>query len=386
MRRLWLVFAQSTTIGLAVLFVLTTLRPDLLDWRDSRRSESSGAREGAPSSSQQRMLSFSDAVRKATPAVVNIFTSQEVKVPRHPFMDDPVFRYFFGSQFDAQTRRSSSLGSGVIVSEKGYVLTNHHVIEAADEIEVALSDSRRSKARVVGTDPETDMAVLKIDLKNVPAITFAASDQARVGDIVLAIGNPYGVGQTVTFGIVSALGRHLGISTFENSIQTDAAINPGNSGGALVDLNGNLLGINSAIYSRTGGSQGIGFAIPSNLARQVMEQILENGVVTRGWVGIGVQDITPELAESLKLARTSGALITDVVSGGPADVAGLKSGDVLLSVGDKPVNDYAGSLEAIAALKPKTSTVLKVQRNSREVNLSVNVGLRPKPRREMQPQ
>ena len=386
MRRLWLVFAQSTTIGLAVLFVLTTLRPDLLDWRDSRRSESSGAREGAPSSSQQRMLSFSDAVRKATPAVVNIFTSQEVKVPRHPFMDDPVFRYFFGSQFDAQTRRSSSLGSGVIVSEKGYVLTNHHVIEAADEIEVALSDSRRSKARVVGTDPETDMAVLKIDLKNVPAITFAASDQARVGDIVLAIGNPYGVGQTVTFGIVSALGRHLGISTFENSIQTDAAINPGNSGGALVDLNGNLLGINSAIYSRTGGSQGIGFAIPSNLARQVMEQILENGVVTRGWVGIGVQDITPELAESLKLARTSGALITDVVTGGPADVAGLKPGDVLLSVGDKPVNDYAGSLEAIAALKPKTSTVLKVQRNSREVNLSVNVGLRPKPRREMQPQ
>ena len=386
MRRLWLVFAQSTTIGLAVLFVLTTLRPDLLDWRDSRRSESSGAREGAPSSSQQRMLSFSDAVRKATPAVVNIFTSQEVKVPRHPFMDDPVFRYFFGSQFDAQTRRSSSLGSGVIVSEKGYVLTNHHVIEAADEIEVALSDSRRSKARVVGTDPETDMAVLKIDLKNVPANTFAASDQARVGDIVLAIGNPYGVGQTVTFGIVSALGRHLGISTFENSIQTDAAINPGNSGGALVDLNGNLLGINSAIYSRTGGSQGIGFAIPSNLARQVMEQILENGVVTRGWVGIGVQDITPELAESLKLARTSGALITDVVSGGPADVAGLKPGDVLLSVGDKPVNDYAGSLEAIAALKPKTSTVLKVQRNSREVNLSVNVGLRPKPRREVQPQ
>jgi len=317
---------------------------------------------------------------------VNIFTSQEIKVPRHPFMDDPVFRYFFGSQFDAQTRRSSSLGSGVIVSEKGYVLTNHHVIEAADEIEVALSDSRRSKARVVGTDPETDMAVLKIDLKNVPAITFAASDQARVGDIVLAIGNPYGVGQTVTFGIVSALGRHLGISTFENSIQTDAAINPGNSGGALVDLNGNLLGINSAIYSRTGGSQGIGFAIPSNLARQVMEQILENGVVTRGWVGIGVQDITPELAESLKLARTSGALITDVVAGGPADVAGLKPGDVLLSVGDKPVNDYAGSLEAIAALKPKTSTVLKVQRNSREINLSVNVGLRPKPRREVQPQ
>ena len=382
MRRLWLIFAQSTTIGLAVLFVLTTLRPDLLDW--SNRPATAGE-TGLPAP-QQRLMSFSDAVRQATPAVVNIFTSQEIKVPRHPFMDDPVFRYFFGNQFDAQTRRSSSLGSGVIVSEKGYVLTNHHVIEAADEIEVALSDGRRSKARVVGTDPETDMAVLKIDLKNVPAITFAASDQARVGDIVLAIGNPYGVGQTVTFGIVSALGRHLGISTFENSIQTDAAINPGNSGGALVDLNGYLLGINSAIYSRTGGSQGIGFAIPSNLARQVMEQILENGAVTRGWVGIGVQDITPELAESLKLARTSGALVTDVVAGGPADAAGLKPGDVLLSVGEKTVNDYASSLEAISALKPKTSTTLKIQREAKEISLSVNVGLRPKPRREARPE
>lgn len=387
MRRLWLIFAQSTTIGLAILFVISTLRPDLLAWGTGRNGvDVVTTREAAPATSSQRMMSFSDAVRKATPAVVNIFTSKETKVPRHPFMDDPVFRYFFGDQFDAQTRRSSSLGSGVIVSDKGYVLTNHHVIEAADEIEVALSDTRRSKARVVGTDPETDLAVLKIDLKNVPAITFASSEQAHVGDIVLAIGNPYGVGQTVTFGIVSALGRHLGISTFENSIQTDAAINPGNSGGALVDLDGNLLGINSAIYSRTGGSQGIGFAIPSSLAKQVMAQIIENGVVTRGWVGIGVQDITPELAQSLKLSRTNGALITDIVAGGPAEKAGVKPGDVLFSVADKPVKDYATALAAIAALKPNTSAALKVQRESREMSVTVNVGLRPKPRREERPQ
>jgi serine protease DegQ len=387
MRRLWLIFAQSTTIGLAVLFVVSTLRPDLLAPGERRPGSSVvTTREAAPALSSQRLTSFSDAVRKATPAVVNIYTSKESKLPRHPFMDDPMFRYFFGDQFDAQTRRSSSLGSGVIVSDTGYVLTNNHVIEAADEIEVALSDTRRSKAKVVGTDPETDLAVLKIDLKNIAAITFASSDQASVGDIVLAIGNPYGVGQTVTFGIVSALGRHLGISTFENSIQTDAAINPGNSGGALVDLNGNLLGINSAIYSRSGGSQGIGFAIPSSLAKQVMEQIIENGVVTRGWVGIGVQDITPELAESLKLSRTSGALITDVVGGGPAEKAGIKPGDVLISVAGKTVNDYAGTLNAIAALKPNTPAPLAILRGSREMSITVNVGLRPKPRREEQKQ
>ena len=384
MRKLWLIFAQSTTIALAILFVVTTLRPDLLPGDTGRAGiDVVTTREAAPAPlSSQRMLSFSDAARKAMPAVVNIYTSKEVKVPRHPFMDDPMFRYFFGNQFDAQTRRSSSLGSGVIVSDKGYVLTNHHVVEAADEIEIALADARRARARVVGTDPDTDLAVLKIDLKNVPAITFASSEQARVGDIVLAIGNPYGVGQTVTFGIVSALGRHLGINTFENSIQTDAAINPGNSGGALVDASGNLLGINNMIYSRSGGSQGIGFAIPSNLAKQVMEQIIETGSVTRGWVGVGVQDITPELAESLKLAKTNGALITEVVSGGPADKAGVRPGDVLVGVGDKPVKDYNTSLEAIAALKPKMSVVLKIQRESRDMDFTVSVGVRPKPRRE----
>ena len=381
MRKFWLIFAQTTTICLGILFVVSTLRPELLARNAPPSVGIVTAREVPTDAPSRRLASYSDAARIAMPAVVNINTTKEVKVPRQPFMDDPVFRYFFGNQFDAQTRRSSSLGSGVIVSDQGYILTNHHVVEAADDIEVALADTRRAKARVVGTDPETDIAVLKIDLKNLPVITFAQSDQARVGDIVLAIGNPYGFGQTVTFGIVSALGRHLGINTFENSIQTDAAINPGNSGGALVDISGNLLGINNAIYSPSGGSQGIGFAIPSNFAKQVMGQIIATGVVTRGWVGIGMQDMTPELAESLGLPRVSGALITEVVNGSPADKAGLKPGDILNGVENKPVTDYATTLNLIAALKPGTVATLKVIRDRKELELAVNVGTRPKPKR-----
>jgi serine protease DegQ len=383
MRRLWLIFAQTTTICLGVLFVVSTLRPDLLASRTRPGVDVITTREAAPEASARRVNSFSDAAKKAMPTVVNIYTSKETRVQRHPFMDDPVFRYFFGEQGDAQTRRSSSLGSGVIVSDKGYILTNHHVVEAADEIEVALADTRRAAARVVGSDPETDLAVIKIDLKNVPAVTFAQSEQARVGDIVLAIGNPFGVGQTVTSGIISALGRsHLGINTFENFIQTDAAINPGNSGGALVDVNGNLLGINSAIYSRTGGSQGIGFAIPSSLAKQVMEQIIENGTVTRGWVGIGVQNLTPELADSLKLPKVNGALITDVVNGSPADKAGIKPGDVLTGVESQAVTDYDSTLALISALKPGNTATLKVLREKTESEVKVNVGKRPRPRRD----
>jgi serine protease DegQ len=385
MRKLWFIFAQTTTICLGILFVVSTLRPDLLSWSVAHPKVDVVTTGSVPvpvETSPHQALSFSDAARKAMPTVVNIYTSSEVKSQRHPFMDDPVFRYFFGDQFDAQSRRTASLGSGVIVSDQGYVLTNHHVVDAADDIEVALADSRRAKAHIVGTDPETDIAVLKIDLKNAPAIAFAQSEQAHVGDIVLAIGNPYGVGQTVTLGIVSALGRHLGNSTFENSIQTDAAINPGNSGGALVDVNGNLIGINNAIYSRTGGSQGIGFAIPSSLARQVMQQIIENGVVTRGWVGIGVQDVTPELAESLKLPKTNGALITEVVSGSPADKAGVRPGDMLVGVENKPVTDYGSTLTLISALKPGALAGLKVVRDKSELEFKVNVGKRPKPKRD----
>lgn len=385
MRRLWLIFAQTATVCLGVLFAVATLRPDLLPGHAPPPSSVDVVTVKEPQVEAQaprRITSFSDAARKAMPAVVNIYTSKETKVARHPFMDDPVFRHFFGEQFDAQTRRSTNLGSGVLVSDQGYILTNNHVVEAADEIEIALADTRRAKARVVGTDPETDLAVLKIDLKSLPALAFAQSDQARVGDIVLAIGNPYGVGQTVTSGIVSALGRHVGMNTFENLIQTDAAINPGNSGGALVDINGNLLGINSMIYSRTGGSQGIGFAIPSSVAKQVMEQVIEHGTVTRGWVGIGVQDLTGELADSLKLPRIPGALITDVANGSPAERSGMRPGDVLVSVENKAVIGQISTLNVIAALKPGSTATLGVVRERKDLQLKVTVGERPKPRRQ----
>ena len=318
------------------------------------------------------------------PAVVNIFTSKQVKLPQHPFMNDPLFRHFFGGDVRGQgpSRRASSLGSGVIVSNQGYVLTNFHVIESADEIEVLLSDNRKASAKIVGGDPETDLAVIKIDLPNVPTIVFGRPEAASVGDVVLAIGNPYGVGQTVTLGIVSALGRsQLGISTFENFIQTDAAINPGNSGGALVDVQGRLLGINTAIYSRSGGSAGIGFAIPANMARQVMDQIIANGTVTRGFIGIEPQEITAELAESFKLPKDQGVLIAGVVRNGPADKAGIKPGDVLIEVEGAPVRDAAGMLNLIAQLTPGSSGRLKLVRQGQSLEVAVTVGKRPRPQR-----
>jgi serine protease DegQ len=308
-----------------------------------------------------------------------------MKIQRHPFMDDPVFRHFFGERFDAQTSRSTNLGSGVIVSEQGYILTNSHVVEAADEIEVALADTRRAKARIVGTDPETDLAVLKIDMPKLPSILFGQSDRAHVGDIVLAIGNPFAVGQTVTLGIISAVGRsHLGINTFENFIQTDAAINPGNSGGALVDTSGQLIGINTAIYSRTpgGASLGIGFAIPASTAKQVLEQILQSGTVTRGWIGVGVQDMTQELSESFKLPEIRGALITEVFRGTPADKAGVKLGDILIAVEGTPVTDSSSMLNLVAALDPGKQATLRVVRSQQETNIKVVIGRRPAQQRE----
>jgi serine protease DegQ len=298
-------------------------------------------------------------------------------------MDDPRFRFFFGDEFDNNApQQSSSLGSGVIVSHDGYILTNHHVVESADEIEVALADGRTAKGHIIGSDPDTDLAVIKVDLGNsLPAITFGQSDQAHVGDIVLAVGNPFGVGQTVTMGIISALKRnHLGLSTFENFIQTDAAINPGNSGGALVDVEGNLLGINSAIYSPNGGSLGIGFAIPVSTAKKVMEQIIQNGAVTRGWVGIAVQELTPELAESFKLKDTMGVLIAEVVRGSPADKAGIKAGDILVSIDGKPLADSTAMLETISALPPGKEAALLLLRNQSEIVIQVKVGKRPKPK------
>jgi serine protease DegQ len=382
MRRFWLVFSQAVTVAVAVLFVVSTFRPEWLPSRGGGATlavvQPSPATGPQPVTSQ--IGSFHEAVRRATPSVVNIFTSKEIQTPRHPLLNDPIFRRFFGDQVPEEAQRASSLGSGVIVSSSGYVLTNHHVVEAADEIEVALADGKKLLAKVVGNDPETDLAVLRLNADNLPAITFGSSDALRVGDVVLAIGNPFGVGQTVTSGIVSALGRTgLGINTFENFIQTDAAINPGNSGGALIDAGGNLVGINTAIFSRSGGSMGIGFAIPVSTAQMVLEQIVKTGSVTRGWIGVEVQEITAPVAESFKLGNVRGALIAGVLRGGPADKAGIKPGDVLTEVQGKPVADPATMLNLIAALPPGGSAKLKLKRQNQDVETTVAVGRRPKP-------
>jgi len=313
------------------------------------------------------------------PAVVNIFTSKEIKEPSHPLLDDPTLRKFFGDPSESKARRRANLGSGVIVSAKGYILTNHHVIEAADEVEIAMIDGRKAKATIIGTDPETDLAVLKIDLKDLPAITFGQSEQARVGDVVLALGNPFGVGQSVTMGIVSALSRsQVGINTFENFIQTDAAINPGNSGGALTDTLGNLIGINTGIYSKTGGSLGIGFAIPVHVAKQVMEQIIESGTVIRGWLGVSMQDMAPELYESLDTDQKTGSLVASVLKDGPADKAGIKPGDLLVAVENKPVKNAAEILYLVAALAPGETVNVTVIRNDERKDISIKVGVRPR--------
>jgi serine protease DegQ len=375
MRKYWLLFAQSVTVALGALFIVTLFKPDLLRWQPQPQNLTIRQVQQTAEGPVAPTESFAPAAQKVTPAVVNVFTQQKVRTPA---LQDPIFRYFFGDRVDPRPREVSNLGSGVIVSPNGYILTNQHVVEAADEIQVALADGRTLPARVVGSDPETDLAVLKIDIDKLPAITFAQIDSLKVGDWVLAVGNPFGVGQTVTAGIVSALGRtHLGINTFENFIQTDAAINPGNSGGALVDSQGNLVGVNSAIYSRTGGSQGIGFAIPVSIARQVMEQIIKSGSVTRGWVGIEVQDLTPELAESFNLKTTEGALIAGVLKGGPADAGGVRPGDILQAVNANAVVDSASLLNLIAALPPGKDAQLTVARKQQSLKLKIRVGRRP---------
>ncbi|KVW95672.1 2-alkenal reductase [Thiobacillus denitrificans] len=378
MRKLWLLFAQSTTVALGVLFIIVLFKPDLVRWQPQQQSLTLQQVQAPSGGAGTASESFAPAAQKVIPSVVNVFTQQKVRTPAHPALQDPIFRYFFGDRLDERPREVSNLGSGVIVSANGYILTNHHVVEAADEIQVALANGQTLPARVVGADPETDLAVLKIDANDLPAITFAQIDSIQVGDWVLAVGNPFGVGQTVTAGIVSALGRsRLGINTFENFIQTDAAINPGNSGGALVDAAGNLVGVNSAIYSRTGGSQGIGFAIPVSIARQVMEQIIQSGRVTRGWVGIEVQDLTPELAESFSLKSAEGALIAGVLKGGPADAGGIRPGDILLAVNGNKVSNSASLLNLIAALKPSDNTQLTVLRKQQSLDLKIQVGRRP---------
>lgn len=374
MKRHWLLFSQLVTVAMAIWFVVATLKPEWLN--RAPRIAGVTLQEAAPVAAGAVMPgSLSPAAKRAAPAVVSIATTQAAA--KNPQSNDPWFRFFYGDREDDTPQ--AGLGSGVIVSPEGYILTNNHVIEGADEIEVTLSDSRRARATVIGTDPETDLAILRIRLDRLPVITLGNSDTAQVGDKVLAIGNPFGVGQTVTSGIVSALGRNqLGINTFENFIQTDAAINPGNSGGALVDVNGSLLGINTAIYSRSGGNMGIGFAIPVSTARQVLEGIVRDGQVTRGWVGVEPNELTPELAETFGLKDVEGVIITGVLQNAPAAKAGLRPGDVLVRVAGEPVRHVGELLTRIAALPPGVPAKLDVMRRNQALTLEVTPAQRPK--------
>jgi serine protease DegQ len=387
LRRFWLLFAQAVTVLLALMFIIATLKPQWLQRQGQFGRQLAepivALREVAPGiSTGHAETSYAEAAQKAMPAVVNVFSSKDGSLPPDPRAKDPLFRYFFGDRNNRkqQEQPASNLGSGVIVSSEGYILTNQHVVDGADQIEVALADGRTASAKVIGIDPETDLAVLKVNMSNLPTITLGRMDQTRVGDVVLAIGNPFGVGQTVTMGIVSALGRnHLGINTFENFIQTDAPINPGNSGGALVDVNGNLLGINTAIYSRSGGSLGIGFAIPVSTARSVLESIITTGTVTRGWIGVEPQDVTPEIAESFGLDQKSGAIVAGVLKSGPADRAGIKPGDILTSVNGQVITDTTRLLNVIAQIKPGTAAKVHVVRKGHQIDLDVMIGKRPPP-------
>ena len=373
MKRYWLLFSQVVTVLFAVWFVLVTLKPE---WLNRRPSLQGVTLLEAPSNAPGTVMpgSMSPAAKSAAPAVVSIATTQARR--SHPLANDPWFRFFYGDREDDSPQMG--LGSGVIVSPEGYILTNNHVVEGAQEIEVTLSDSRRTTAKVIGTDPDTDLAVLRITLDRLPVIAMGNSDTVQVGDKVLAIGNPFGVGQTVTGGIISALGRNqLGINTFENFIQTDAAINPGNSGGALVDVNGSLLGINTAIYSRSGGNMGIGFAIPVNTARQVLDGLVRNGQVTRGWIGVEPVELNSDLAETFGIKQTEGVIITGVLQNGPAFKAGLKPGDVLLAVGEKDVRNVSELLTLIAAQTPGTAVKMRIKRRNADMTLEVTPAQRP---------
>ena len=379
MRKLWLVFAQSATIALALFLIVNTLKPEWLGelpvtglhpHRQTVEIKESPINVVAPGS-------YRDAAKRAMPSVVNIFTTKEIRQTPNPFFNDPLFKRFFGNTPHARPQKQSSLGSGVIVSATGYIITNNHVVNAADEIDVVLSDGRKAIAKVVGTDPDTDLALIKIDLPDLPAITLGRIENTSVGDVVLAIGNPFGVGQTITMGIISALSRnHLNISAFENFIQTDAAINPGNSGGALIDTNGNLIGINSAIFSQSGGSLGIGFAIPVSTVKTVMDGIMANGHVIRGWIGVETQDITPDLAENFGVKEHEGALIAAVLRGGPADKAGVKPGDILVKVNDAKVTDQVVMVNLIAQLSPESKARLTFVRQGKPVTIEVKIGTR----------
>lgn len=373
MRKLWLLLTNTVTIAAGVLLAVMTFAPQYAHWT---RKDVVTLRETSSSAEPTKatLPSLADAAKKAIPSVVNVYTSQAPAKRRPGLLDDPDLRRFFGEPAEDETRQG--LGSGVIVSGDGHILTNNHVVEGADEIAVLLSNGRTSQARVIGTDPETDLAVLKADIGTLQPTTFGNSEKLRVGDLVLAIGNPFGVGQTVTQGVVSATGRNrVGINTFESFIQTDAAINPGNSGGALVDAAGNLIGINTAILSPSGGSLGIGFAIPASLAKQVLEQIVTRGRVARGWIGIAAQDAA--LGSDDAASNLKGALVTQLLRGGPADKAGLAPGDVIVAVGDHHVGDTVDLINETAALAPGQVIAFTIIRSNRKFALNITLGQRP---------
>ena len=372
---------RATVAGLAIAFVVLLLRPDLLgqkrpvvkilESQPTTSTSAGSARVTGP-------VSYAAAVQAAAPAVVNVYTTKIVTERVNPLYNNPLFQQFFGNQFAPRQRLEGSLGSGVIVNHEGYILTNNHVVEGAAGIEVALHDGRTAEAQVVGTDPESDLAVLKIQLKKLPVITFSGKKSLQVGDVALAIGNPFGVGQTVTMGIVSATGRdRVGISTYEDFIQTDAAINPGNSGGALIDARGNLIGINTAIFSKSGGSQGIGFAIPVSIAKDIMGQIIENGHVSRGWLGIEGQNITPQLAESFNLHNITGVIISGIQTKGPAAKAGLRPGDIITELNGEKALDRRTVLDITARVKPGGKITIKYLRDGKEHETEATVGERP---------
>ena len=375
-------FLQAATVGIVAAFVMLLFKPD---WFESGRSiievRQAPTRNTpvGPESPAFGAVSYADAVEAAANAVVNVYTTKVITRKSHPLLDDPLFRHFFGDQLSTPRKQTqTSLGSGVIVSRQGYVLTNNHVITGADIIRILLQDGRSSRATVVGVDKDTDLAVLHIKLDDLPSISIGSTANLRVGDVALAIGNPYGVGQTVTLGIISATGRNqLGINRYEDFIQTDAAINPGNSGGALINAYGELIGINTAIYSRSGGSQGIGFAIPANVVSNVMEQIIEQGHVQRGWLGIEAQDLTPELAESFKLDDIRGMLVAGVLREGPADEAGILPGDVLVRIEGKVVRNARSAMSQIAQSGPGTKITLEGIRDGQAFRTTAVTGHRP---------
>ncbi len=374
-------FLQAATVGIVAAFLLLLFRPQWFE----QKAPIVEVQQVAPHTKTDLSrhagngpVSYADAVEPAAKAVVNVYTAKVITRKRHPLLDDPLFQQFFGNQLGPRKRLQTSLGSGVIVSAQGYVLTNNHVIAGADEIQVLLQDGRSSRATLVGADKDTDLAVLRIKLDNLPVLPLGSTDHLRVGDVALAIGNPFGVGQTVTLGIISATGRsQLGINRYEDFIQTDAAINPGNSGGALINAWGELVGINTAIYSRSGGSQGIGFAIPIALVSNVMQQIIEQGHVERGWLGIEAQDITPRLAESFGLANTRGMLIAGVLRDGPADNASIKPGDIIESINGKAVENARSAMAFIAQLGPGEKLVIVGVRDRQPFTLKAVTGRRP---------